>query len=126
MPQFTDLGLANDSIVSVERTSGSGQPGQTDTYTITLRSGTTFTFQVTNGANGQNGENGPGGSPMGVYSTVAALTEADPSHLYVYLVLADGHWYYYDSGSSAWADGGVYLGSGLTIATRTQIENLLK
>lgn len=126
MPQFTDLGLANDSIVSVTRTSGSGQPGQTDTYTITLRSGTTFTFQITNGANGQDGQNGPGGSPKGVYSTVQALTDADPSHSDVYLVLSDGHWYYYDSSSSAWADGGVYLGSGLTIATSALITKLLQ
>ena len=44
-----DLGLVNNEIVSVQRTTGSGLPGQTDTYTITLRSGATYTFNVTNG-----------------------------------------------------------------------------
>ena len=47
-----DLGLANDKIVSVNRTSGTGAPGTIDTYTITLRSGDTYTFNVTNGSNG--------------------------------------------------------------------------
>ena len=52
MPNVKDLGLANDKIVNIQRTTGTGSPGQTDTYTITLRSGDTFTFNVTNGANG--------------------------------------------------------------------------
>ena len=39
-------------IVSVNRTSGTGAAGTTDTYTITYSDGTTSTFAVYNGANG--------------------------------------------------------------------------
>ena len=46
------------------------------------------------------------GSPAGVYSTVSALTTADPDHSKIYVVTADGHWYYY--GNSQWNDGGTY------------------
>lgn len=48
------------------------------------------------------------GSPAGVYATVAALTTADPDHNKIYVVSADGHWYYYSNGN--WADGGIYQG----------------
>lgn len=46
------------------------------------------------------------GSPAGVYATIAALTSADPDHSKIYVVTADGHWYYYNG--SAWTDGGIY------------------
>lgn len=46
------------------------------------------------------------GSPAGVYATVSDLTTADPDHSKIYVVSADGHWYYY--GNSQWNDGGVY------------------
>lgn len=52
MANVKDLGLANNEIVSVQKTSGTGLPGSIDTYTITVRDGTTFTFNVTNGNNG--------------------------------------------------------------------------
>lgn len=52
MPEYKDLGLANNEIVSVQKTSGTGLPGSIDTYTITVRDGSTFTFNVTNGNNG--------------------------------------------------------------------------
>ena len=45
------------------------------------------------------------GSPAGVYSTISALTTADPNHNKIYLVAENGHWYYYNSG---WQDGGIY------------------
>lgn len=45
------------------------------------------------------------GGPAGVYATVAALTSADPDHSKIYIVTADGHWYYYNNG---WQDGGLY------------------
>lgn len=45
------------------------------------------------------------GSPAGVYATVAALTSADPDHNKIYVVAADGHWYYYNNG---WQNGGIY------------------
>ena len=40
------------SIQSIQRTAGTGAPGTTDTYTITLTNGSTFEFQVYNGADG--------------------------------------------------------------------------
>ena len=46
------------SIVSINRTSGNGSAGSTDTYTITYTDGTTSTFTVYNGTNGTNGTNG--------------------------------------------------------------------
>lgn len=49
------------------------------------------------------------GSPAGVYETVAALTTADPDHSKIYVVTADGHWYYYKNDS--WCDGGTYQAS---------------
>lgn len=52
MANAKDLGLVNNEIVSVQKTSGTGLPGSIDTYTITVRDGTTFTFNVTNGNNG--------------------------------------------------------------------------
>lgn len=39
-------------ITSIDRTSGNGTPGTTDTYTITLSNGTDYIFTVYNGANG--------------------------------------------------------------------------
>lgn len=39
-------------ITSIERTSGTGSPGSTDTYTVSLSDGSSYTFQVYNGANG--------------------------------------------------------------------------
>lgn len=39
-------------ITSIERTSGTGAPGSTDIYTISLSDGSSYTFQVYNGANG--------------------------------------------------------------------------
>lgn len=51
------------------------------------------------------------GSPAGVYATVDALTTADPNHSKIYLVIADGKWYYYNSTSSTWTAGGVYQAS---------------
>lgn len=46
------------------------------------------------------------GSPKGTFATLAALQAAYPSGTEgVFLVLENGHWYYYASG---WKDGGVY------------------
>lgn len=48
------------------------------------------------------------GSPKGVYTTVSALETADPNHDYIYVVSADGHWYYYNSVNEKWTSGGIY------------------
>lgn len=47
-------GDPGSSIQKIERTSGTGAPGTTDTYTITLTDGRTSTFTVYNGANGED------------------------------------------------------------------------
>lgn len=62
----------------------------------------------------------------GRYATLTALQITDPNHGYCYLIEENNHWYYWNSDSSAWADGGVYLGSGLTAATSAQITKLLQ
>lgn len=47
-----DTGAPGSSIQSIDRTSGTGAPGTTDTYTITLTDGSTTTFNVYNGRDG--------------------------------------------------------------------------
>lgn len=42
-------------IAVISRTSGNGSPGTTDTYTITMTDGTTYTFAVYNGKDGTGG-----------------------------------------------------------------------
>lgn len=56
------------------------------------------------------------GTPQGAYATVSALEAADPSHDYIYVVVADGKWYYYNESTSAWTAGGVYQNSQGVIA----------
>ena len=51
------------------------------------------------------------GTPQGAYQTYADLVAADPSHNYIYVVVADGNWYYYNETASAWTAGGVYQSS---------------
>ena len=48
------------------------------------------------------------GSPAGVYATASALSTADPDHSKIYVVEADGKWYFYDTTTSAWKAGGTY------------------
>mgnify|MGYP004462311981 FL=1 len=49
-------GTDGRGIVSIERTSGTGAAGTTDTYTITYTDSTTSTFTVVNGADGTGAE----------------------------------------------------------------------
>lgn len=51
-------GDQGNSIISVVRTAGNGNPGTVDTYTITFSDLTTTTFPITNGDNGQDGAEG--------------------------------------------------------------------
>jgi len=51
-----DAGNDGRGIESVIRTSGTGAPGTTDTYTITFTDATTATFTVYNGADGSDGD----------------------------------------------------------------------
>ena len=48
------------------------------------------------------------GSPAGVYATKSDLETADPNHSKIYVVNADGKWYYYNTTDSEWTAGGVY------------------
>lgn len=62
------------------------------------------------------------GSPKGVYSTLSALQTAYPTgNTNIYLVTADGKWYYWNG--SAWLAGGVYQGTG--IADKSIKEHML-
>lgn len=77
-------GPAGRSITSVIRTSGTGAPGTTDTYTITFSDDTTATFDVYNGADGSsgvasvNGKTGPAvvlaASDVGAVPTARTIT----------------------------------------------------
>ena len=58
-------------------------------------------------------ESATNGSPKGTYDTLTALTTADPNHDYVYLVAADGKWYYYNTSTTSWTAGGTYQSSGI-------------
>ena len=51
------------------------------------------------------------GSTAGVYATVAALTSADPDHSKIYVVTANGNWYYYNG--TTWVSGGIYQSTGI-------------
>ena len=63
------------------------------------------------------------GSPKGVYATVSDLETADPSHNYIYVVTADGKWYYYNTTTSSWTAGGTYQSSSLDDNTMSKIES---
>ena len=63
-------GATGRGIASVVRTSGTGAPGTTDTYTITYSDATASTFSVYNGANGVNGA-GAGDMLTSAYDTNA-------------------------------------------------------
>lgn len=64
-------GDPGSSIQKIERTSGTGAPGTTDTYTITLTDGSTFTFTVYNGANGE----GAGDMVAAIYDPTGKATD---------------------------------------------------
>lgn len=63
-------GATGRGIASVVRTSGTGAPGTTDTYTITYSDATASAFSVYNGANGVNGA-GAGDMLTSAYDTNA-------------------------------------------------------
>ncbi|WP_270286987.1 glycerophosphodiester phosphodiesterase [Enterococcus casseliflavus] len=49
------------------------------------------------------------GAPKGTFSTLTALRTAYPSGTEgIFLVLSDGHWYYWDSSKKLWTSGGIY------------------
>ena len=44
--------------------------------------------------------------PKDVFDTVAELTSTNPDHGYIYLVLENGYWYFWDG--EEWLQGGHY------------------
>jgi|SRR5690625_3475115 len=49
------------------------------------------------------------GAPSGTYGTLSALRQAHPNGVSgIYLVLDDGHWYYWNEVEHDWFDGGLY------------------
>jgi glycerophosphoryl diester phosphodiesterase len=67
------------------------------------------------------------GSPKGTYATVAALTTAIPAgNTSIYVVAADGKWYYWNG--AAWAPGGNYQGIGILegSVSRKELSNEIK
>lgn len=68
--------------------------------------GNTLTNELNNKATKDEVQAVASGSPAGVYTTVEALITADPNHSKIYVVSANGHWYYY--ANSQWTDGGLY------------------
>jgi len=60
------------------------------------------------------------GSPKGVYATLAALTAAIPAgNTNIYLVTADGKWYYWNG--AAWTAGGTYQSTGIADGSITPV-----
>ncbi|WP_373807961.1 SGNH/GDSL hydrolase family protein [Jeotgalibaca porci] len=54
------------------------------------------------------------GAPKGTYTNLATLESAYPSGAEgIFLVIENGHWYYWQSTTSAWTDGGVYQADGI-------------
>ena len=64
------------SVDRVEKTSGTGEPGTTDTYTIYLTDGSSYPFQVLNGPQGPQGN---GLTIKYTYDTLGELEAAVPS-----------------------------------------------
>ncbi|QWV87411.1 hypothetical protein KQ224_04870 [Streptococcus parasuis] len=55
-----------------------------------------------------------GGAPKGTYTDLPALMSAHPNGAEgIFLVLGNGHWYYWNSTSGSWEDGGVYLANSI-------------
>lgn len=53
------------------------------------------------------------GAPKGTYTDLTSLQSAYPNGAEgVFLVLENGHWYYWNSENNAWTDGGMYQSGG--------------
>lgn len=63
------------------------------------------------------------GAPKGTYNNLNALRTAHPNGTDgIFLVLENGHWYYWNSTLNAWTDGGVYQGVEVNDKTITPIK----
>ena len=94
----------NNEIVSIEQTASSTASGGVNTIQITLSNGTKHSFDFYNGQQGV-----VSGGPSGVYPTLTDLQTAYPTgNDHVYIISADGKWYYWSTNGSAWTAGGTY------------------
>ena len=62
------------------------------------------------------------GSPAGVYETLTALTNANPDHSRIYVVTSTNHWYYYNTTSNEWTDGGLYLSNQTPLTNKIETD----
>ena len=60
------------------------------------------------------------GSPAGVFSTLEDLKNENPDHSKIYIVSADGNWYYWNSND--WVSGGVYQSTKINPDDETIID----
>lgn len=109
-----DPGAPGNSIQSIDRTSGTGAPGTTDTYTITLTDGSTTSFNVYNGADGIGAGDmtvvvyDPQGKKTDIFKYIDdALEGVDPDVTADEVTFADGEnlQQKYDSGALSGEDG---------------------
>lgn len=102
------LELVERYIEVIERTAGTGAPGKTDTYTIYYSDGSTFQYQVYNGADGR------GFVILGYYDTYEQLAEAvpNPSAGMAYGIGTEAPYtvYVYDGVGKAWKNNGPISG----------------
>lgn len=100
-------GVDGRGVVSVTKTSGTGEPGTVDTYTITYTEGDPDTFTVTNGANGNT-----------LLTGIAAPDNAVGKDGDSYVNVTD--WTYYVKEDSAWVSKGSIKGAdGVSIVSVT-------
>lgn len=98
-------------IASVERTSGNGAPGTTDTYTITFTDSTTATFAVYNGANGVKGDPGKGLTILGYYASASSLSSVDNPQVGDCYGIGSAPFDYYIYNGSSWDNHGKLQGA---------------
>ena len=118
MNNFNKGGLTLDKVkyVKLEKEDGSFSnpiPLSVDGNYIDIN-GKTLNEELNDKATKEEVQAVASGSPAGTYTTVAALTTADPNHNKIYLVTADGRWYYYNNG---WQSGGIYQATGIEVGS---------
>lgn len=95
-------------IMDIVRTSGSGRPGEYDTYTILYSDNTSNSYQVYNGANGKNFV------ILGYYGTLpeleSAVTEPEAGMAYGVGTAAPYDIYVYDGVNGIWVNNGELSG----------------
>lgn len=105
-----DTGEQGVSVESIEQTTTSSESEGTNVITATLSDGTTSTFNIKNGKQGEKGDTGnPGSSPIAV-SSAGDMTDTTK----IYVLSTDGHWYWYDTSTTSWEDGGPYQATELS------------